>query len=66
MAEDLGIGIVVSQTTEQRFQRVLLGRCAGVAGTPLFVETSFVADANRVGVVAAGVSAYHLLGAAAV
>jgi hypothetical protein len=64
MTEDLSIGIVVFQTTEQSFQRVLLGRGAGVAGAALFVEAPFVADADGMGVVAASVGSYHLLGTA--
>ena len=40
----------------------LLGWCASVGSTALFVEASFVADADGVGVIVAGVSSDHFFG----
>ena len=62
MAEDLGIGVVVAQGAQQVDERGLLGSRAGVGGLAVFIEASLVADADGVGVVAAGVGACHLLG----
>lgn len=66
VTEDLGFGIVVKQTAEQGLHRVLLGRCAGVVGLAFLINTAFVADAYRMGVVATGVSTHLFLRATAV
>ena len=36
-----------------------MGRSACVGRTALFVKTSFVADTNRMGIVATGMGSYH-------
>jgi len=60
MAEDAGIWMGLLQATQQLQQgNLLLGR-ASVGGITVFVETSFVADAERVLVVAYGVGAHQL------
>ena len=64
VADDLGIGIVLLQRTEQRVEGELLGRRAGVGGAAPLVEATLVADADGVGIVVAGVGADHLLGTA--
>ena len=66
MTEDLGIGVVLFQGTEQMPEGCLLGRGTGVGGATFLVEASLVADAEGVGVVMAGVSTDHLLGTAKV
>ena len=66
MAKDLGIGIVNLQGAEQCHEGVLLGRGTGVGGLAIGIETSLIADADTVGVVATGVGTNHLLGAALV
>ena len=66
MTEDLGIGIVVQQAAEQGLHGVLLSWGAGVVGFALLIETAFVADAYRMGIVAAGMSTYFFLWATAV
>ena len=38
-----------------------MGRSSRVGRTALFVKTSFVADTNRVGIVATGMGSYHFL-----
>ena len=60
IAEDAGIGMGLLQTTEQAQQGALLFRRAGVGGVAVLVEASFVADAERVLVVAYGVGAHQL------
>ena len=40
---------------------MLLSRCPGVISLAVCIETSFVADAYRVGVVTSGVGSWHLL-----
>lgn len=61
MAEDAGIGVGFLQTAEQAQQGALLAGCAGVGGVAVLVEASFVADAERVLVVAYGVGTDQLL-----
>ena len=61
MAEDAGIGMGFLQTAEQAQQGALLARCAGVSGVAMFVEATFIADAERVLVVAYGVGTDQLL-----
>ena len=52
MAKDLGIGIIGLQSTQQGDEGVLLGRGAGVGSFAIGIETSLIANANTVGVVA--------------
>ena len=66
MANDLGIGIVHLQRVEQRKEGSLLGRGTRVGSTALFVETTLVADADRVGIVVSGMGSDHLFWAAEV
>ena len=66
MAKDLGIGVVDLQGAEQRHEGVLLGRGTGVVGLAIGIETTLIADADTMGVVATGVGTNHLLGAALV
>ena len=61
MAEDAGIGMGFLQATEQAQQGAFLSGCAGVGCVAVLVETSLVADAERVLVVAFGVGADQLL-----
>ena len=63
VADDLSIRVICLQRAEQREEREFLGRCPGVGSTALFVETTFVADADGVGIIMAGVCTDHLLGA---
>ena len=60
MAEDAGIGMGFLQATEQAQQGVFLAGCAGVVGFAVLIETPFVADAERVLVVAYGMGAHQL------
>ena len=60
MAEDAGIGMGFLQATEQAQQGAFLAGCAGVGGVAVLVEASFVADAERVLVVAYGVGTDQL------
>ena len=66
MTKNLGIGIIGLQSTQQGDEGLLLGRSAGVGGFALGIETSLIANANRVGVVVEGMGSNHLLGAALV
>ena len=66
MADDLGIGIVCAEALQQLCHASLLGRSAGVGGMAVAVEAALVADADAVGVVAAGVGARHFLGTAGI
>ena len=60
MAEDAGIGVGFLQATEQAQQGAFLAGCASVGSVAVFVEAPFVADAERVLVVAYGVCAHQL------
>jgi len=60
VAEDAGIGMGFLQATEQAQQGAFLAGRAGVGGIAMLVEASFVADAERVLVVAYGVGADQL------
>ena len=60
MAEDAGVGVCFLQTTEQAQQGAFLLQCAGVGSVAVFVEAPFVADAERVLIVAYGVGAHQL------
>jgi len=66
VTEDLGIWVVGLQATEQGVHRTFLGRGTRIVGFALGIEASFVADAYRVGVVAAGVGSDHFFGTALV
>ena len=66
VADDLGIGIVCAEALQQLCHASLLGRSAGVGGMAVAVEAALVADADAVGVVAAGVGARHFLGTAGI
>ena len=57
VAHDLGIGVVDLQGAEQGDEGSALGWRAGVGGAAFLVEASFIADADGVGVVVAGVHA---------
>ena len=61
MAEDAGIGMGLLQATEQAQQGAFLTGRAGVVGIAVLVEAPFVADAERVLVVAYGVGTDQLL-----
>ena len=60
MSDDLGIGVIDLQTSEQGDEGSTLGRSTGVFCTATVIETTLVADANGVGIVMPGVSADHL------
>ena len=66
MTEDLGIGIVVQQAAEQGLHGVLLSWGTGIVGFAFLIEAAFIADAYRMGVVAAGMSTKFFLWATAV
>ena len=66
MAKDLGVGVIGLQSTQQGDEGMLLGRGAGVVGFTVGIEASLIANANRVGVIAAGMGSNHILGAALV
>ena len=54
VAEDLSIGMLFLQATQQCEQRLFLHGRASVGRFTLLIETTFVADAERVPVVAFG------------
>ena len=62
VADDLGIGIILLQRTEQREHGGLLCRSTGIGGLAMGIEATLVADTDGVGVVVAGMGADHLLG----
>ena len=66
MAKDAGIGVVDLQSTKQGDEGSFLGRGSGVVGLAIGIETTLIADANTMGVIATGVGTNHLLGAALV
>ena len=55
MPHDLGIGIVDLQGAEQGDEGCTLGRSAGVGRTALSIQSAFIADADGVGIIVAGV-----------
>ena len=63
VTDNLGIGIVLLQRTEQREEGLFLSRGAGIGGLAMGIEASLVADTDGVGVVVSGVGTDHLLGA---
>jgi hypothetical protein len=66
MTKNLGIGVIGLQSTKQGDEGMLLARGAGVGRLAVGIETSLIANANRVGVVATGMGSSHLLRAALV
>ncbi len=60
MAEDAGIGMDFLQATEQTQQGTFLAGRTGIGGVAVFVQTAFVADTERVLVIAYGVGAHQL------
>ena len=61
VAEDAGIGMGFLQATEQAQQGAFLAGRAGVGSVAVFVEAPFVADTQRMTVVANGVGTDQLL-----
>lgn len=61
VTDDLGPGIGQFQTLQEVVEGSLLRRCTSIFVAPLRVEPPFVADANGVLVVVAGVGPSHLL-----
>ena len=57
VAHDLGIGVVDLQGAEQGDEGGSLGRRPGVGGAAFLIEATFVADADAVGIVMAGMHA---------
>ena len=57
VAQDLGIGVVDLQGTEQGDEGSSLGWCTGVGCAAFLIEATFVADADAVGIVMAGMHA---------
>ena len=60
VAEDTGIWMGFLQTTEQTQQSAFLTGRAGVVSVAVLVQSAFVADAERVLIVACGMSAHQL------
>ena len=60
MTEDLGVGMFFLQAAQQPEQGAFLPRCAGIVGISLLVQTTFVAYAERMLVVAHGVGTDQL------
>ena len=63
MTEDLGLGVVLLQGTEQGGHGCLLEVGTGVGGIAALVEAALVADAEAVGVVPLGMGTGLVLGA---
>lgn len=61
MTDDAGIGVVNPQRAEQDKERVPLGRRSGVGRVAVLVESSLIADADTMGVIAFGMSPCHSL-----
>ena len=61
VTEDDGFGVINAERLQQGVQGGFLRRSAGVLGTALGVETAFVADADAVLVVVAGMGAGEVL-----
>jgi len=61
VAEDLGIGVVLLQGLQQGPQGVLLGLGAGVGRMAVGEQAALIADADRVGVVVAGMGTGEVL-----
>ena len=61
VADNLGLGVFELQQAEQREQRVLLCRCPGVFRLALWVQSALVAYAQRMFVVALGMSTHKVL-----
>ena len=60
VADDLGIGVIDLQTSEQGDEGSTLGRSAGVGSSSFLVKTTLVADADGVGIVMPGMGTDHL------
>ena len=60
VAEDPGIGVFFLQAAQQPEQGAFLPRCAGIIGVAVLVQTTFVAYAERMLVVAHGVGTDQL------
>ena len=61
MAEDLCIGVVDLQRSEQSDKGSTLGRRTSIGGTAFLVEASLVTDTDGVGIIMPGVGPDHLL-----
>ena len=61
VAEDAGIGMGFLQAVKQTQQSAFLAGRAGVGSITVFVQAAFVADTERVLVVAGGMGAHQLL-----
>lgn len=61
MTDDAGIGVVNPQRAEQGKERVPLGRRAGVGRVAVLVESTLIADADTMVVIAFGMSPCHCL-----
>ena len=57
MAHDLGIGVIHLQGSKQGDESSTLGRCPGVGSTAFLTQTSFIADADGMGIVMASMHA---------
>ena len=64
VAHDLCIGIIDLQASEQGDKGCTLRWRTSVSRTTSFVETTFVTDADGMGIVVAGMSTDHLFGTA--
>ena len=58
---DLGVRIVETKLLEQVLERGFLGGSAGIGRIAVGIKSTFVADADAVGVVTLGMGAYLLL-----
>ncbi len=61
MAEDAGVGIIISKILQQLIKGMLLGLGAGVAGSAVLVQATFIDNAEGTVVVVAGVNALGVL-----
>ena len=61
VAEDAGIGVSLLQTAKQSQQRTFLHGCSGVVGVAPLVQSSLVAHAETVLVVASGMCPHEVL-----
>ena len=61
VTDDLGLRVGQFQTLQEVVEGGFLRRCTGIFVAPLWVESAFVADANGVLVVVAGVGPSHFL-----
>lgn len=61
VTDDLGLGVGQLQTLQEVVEGGLLRRCPSILVATLWVEATFVTDANGVLVVVAGVGSSHFL-----